>query len=187
MSVPALTTDQLILLAIGAPLVLLSLWSAVFATRAERSARRAEVRAEARWHSQIRPQPQLNFSRSQRSSRGLEVQVENPGGAATTAAVLAQSGDEFFAGQLRIPAHAPPAPSILAPALKAWQPVERPVCRLLAARDIEGAWWDCLKGERITDDPRMWLDKRLDELRLLGVVDFNEPPRPKARRPAPGH
>jgi hypothetical protein len=179
-----LSLEQSVLLGLGVPTLLFALWAAVFATRADSSARRAARQAEERWHSQIRPQPQVIFIGKTRTPRGLEVQVENAGGAATTSAVLAQAGDEFFAGQFRIAAHAPPATSVLSPALKAWQPVDHPVCRLLAARDIEGSWWDCLVGQRIAGDPRRWLDRKLDEFRLLGVVDFKEPPRPRYQKAA---
>ncbi len=176
-----MTTEEALLLGLGGLAVVFSLWAAIFATRADGSARRAAREAAARWEAAIRPVPKVSFPVPPAMSRPLEVEVENLGGAVTASVLVVQSGDSVYAGDPSLPEKAAPRRVMLEPAVKAWQPAPKPHCLLLAAKDQGGGWWDCLAGTRVKGDPRRWLDQRLKEMRLDGAVAFADPP-PRSKR-----
>jgi hypothetical protein len=149
----------------------LALWAAVFATRADRAARRAGKLADSRWEAATKPVPHLTFTGSPAPNQPIEVEVDNLGGTAIAGGVIVQAADDLYAGELTIPEKAPPRRILLQPAMKAWQRASQPRCLLLVARDVNGRTWNCLDGKPIKD-PKKWLAAQLRDLRLQGAVDF---------------
>jgi hypothetical protein len=165
-------TSGQIVVALAVVTVLLALWAAVFATRADRASRRAIKLADARWEATTRPVPHLTFIGSPAAGQPIELEVENLGGTMTAGAVIVQASDDLYAGELTLPDKAPPRRIVLQPAMKAWQRSLEPRCLLLVARDVSGRCWDCVDGNKPIKDPRKWIAGQLRELRLQGVVDF---------------
>jgi hypothetical protein len=165
-------SSEQIVVALAVVTVLLALWAAVFATRADRASRRAIKLADARWEATTRPVPHLTFIGSPTAGQPIELEVENLGGTLTAGAVIVQAADDLYAGELTLPEKAPPRRIILQPAMKAWQRAAQPRCLLLVARDVSGRCWDCVDENKPIKDPRKWLAGQLRELRLQGVVDF---------------
>ncbi len=149
-----------------------ALWSAVFATRADRAARRAIKLADSRWEATTRPVPHLTFTDFSAPGQSIQVQVENLGGTLAGCGIVVHSGDEIYAGELTLPEKAPARPISLPFIVKAWQRVPQPRPLLLVARDIGGHCWDCLDGGKQIKDPKKWLGARLRDLRMQGMVDF---------------
>lgn len=166
-----MTSEQL-LIGLAAGAVLLALWAAVFATRADMASRRAIKIADARWVATTRPVPHLTFIGTPASGQAIELEVENLGGTLTAGAVIVQASDDLYAGELTLPEKAPPRRIVLQPAMKAWQRSLEPRCLLLVARDVSGKCWDCVDGNKPIKDPRKWIAAQLRDLRLQGVVDF---------------
>jgi len=164
-----MSSEQLL---IGLAAVLLALWAAVFATRADVASRRAIKAADARWEATTRPVPHLTFIGTPGSGQPIELEVENLGGTLTAGGVIVQASDDLYAGELTLPEKAPPRRIVLQPAMKAWQRSLEPRCLLLVARDVSGRTWDCVDGNKQIKDPRKWLASQLKDLRLQGVVDF---------------
>jgi hypothetical protein len=164
-------TDQL-LLGLGVATTLLALWAAIFATRADMATRRATALATQRWEDNIRPAPRVSFTSPPSPGQAIELEVENLGGTLAAGAVIVQAGDDLYAGELTMPEHAPPRRLLLSPVLKAWQRKSQPECLLLIGRDLSGACWDYLDGNKQIKEPRKWLASRLRDLRLSGIVDF---------------
>ncbi len=165
-------SSEQVLIGLAAGAVVLALWSAVFATRADVASRRAIKSADARWEATTRPVPHLTFIGSPAAGHPIELEVENLGGTLTAGGVIVQAADDLYAGELTLPEKAPPRRMVLQPAMKAWQRTSEPRCLLLVARDVSGKCWDCVDGNKPVKDPRKWLAGRLKELRLQGVVDF---------------
>jgi hypothetical protein len=165
-------TSGQIVVALAVVTVLLALWAAVFATRADRASRRAIKLADARWEATTRPVPHLTFIGSPAAGQPIELEVENLGGTLTAGGVIVQAADDLYAGELTLPDKAPPRRIVLQPAMKAWQRSLEPRCLLLVARDVSGRCWDCVDGNKPIKDPRKWIAGQLRELRLQGVVDF---------------
>lgn len=166
-----MSSEQL-LIGLAAGAVLLALWAAVFATRADMASRRAAKVADARWVTTTRPVPHLTFIGTPAAGQAIELEVENLGGALTAGAVIVQASDDLYAGELTLPEKAPPRRIVLQPAMKAWQRSLEPICLLLVARDVSGKCWDCVDGYKPIKDPRKWIAAQLRDLRLQGVVDF---------------
>jgi hypothetical protein len=164
-------TDQ-VLLGLGIATVLLALWAAVFATRADHAARRASALATKRWEETMRPAPRVAFTTPPSPGQAIELEVENLGGTLVAGAVIVQAGDDLYAGELAMPEHAAPRRLYVSPVLKAWQRKSQPSCLLLVGRDLSGKCWDYLDGNKEINEPRKWLAGRLRDLRLSGVVDF---------------
>jgi hypothetical protein len=166
-----MTSEQL-LIGLAAGTVVLTLWAALFATRADMASRRAIKTADARWEATTRPVPHLTFIGSPAAGQPIELEVENLGGTLTAGGVIVQAADDLYAGELTLPEKAAPRRIVLQPAMKAWQRASEPRCLLLVARDVGGKCWDCVDGNKPIKDPRKWLAAQLKELRLQGVVDF---------------
>jgi hypothetical protein len=166
-----MTSEQL-LIGLAAGAVVLALWAALFATRADMASRRAIKTADARWEATTRPVPHLTFIGSPAAGQPIELEVENLGGTLTAGGVIVQAADDLYAGELTLPEKAPPRRIVLQPAMKAWQRASEPRCLLLVARDVGGKCWDCVDGNKPVKDPRKWLAAQLKELRLQGVVEF---------------
>ena len=164
-------SSEQVVLAMVVVTVVLALWAAVFATRADRAARRAGKLADARWEAATKPVPHLTFTGSPAPNQPIEVEVDNLGGTAIAGGVIVQAADDLYAGELTMPEKAPPRRILLQPAMKAWQRASQPRCLLLVARDVNGRTWNCLDGKPIKD-PRKWLAAQLRDLRLQGAVDF---------------
>ena len=163
--------DQ-VLLGLGIATVLLALWAAVFATRADLATRRASALATKRWEDTMRPAPRVAFTTPPSPGQAIELEVENLGGTLVAGAVIVQAGDDLYAGELAMPEHATPRRLYVSPVLKAWHRKSQPSCLLLVGRDLSGKCWDYLDGNKEIDEPRKWLASRLRDLRLSGVVDF---------------
>ena len=166
-----MTSEQLFI-GLAAAAVVLALWAALFATRADMASRRAIKTADARWEATTRPVPHLTFIGSPAAGQPIELEVENLGGTLTAGGVIVQAADDLYAGELTLPEKAPPRRIVLQPAMKAWQRASEPRCLLLVARDVGGKCWDCVDGNKPVKDPRKWLAAQLKELRLQGVVEF---------------
>ena len=164
-------SSEQVVLAMVVVTAVLALWAAVFATRADRAARRAGKLADARWEAATKPVPHLTFTGSPAPNQPIEVEVDNLGGTAIAGGVIVQAADDLYAGELTMPEKAPPRRILLQPAMKAWQRASQPRCLLLVARDVNGRTWNCLDGKPIKD-PRKWLATQLRDLRLQGAVDF---------------
>lgn len=167
----AVDTQQ-VLLGLGVATTLLALWAAVFATRADRAARAAKREADQRWVDTTRPVPRFSFTTKPSPGRPIELEVENLGGTLAAGAVIVQTADDLYAGELTMPEKAPPRRITLGPVMKAWQKTDHPSFLLLVARDVSGKWWDCLDGNKVIKDPDQWLADQLRALRLQGVVEF---------------
>lgn len=161
-----------IVVGLSAVTAVLALWAAVFATRADRAARRAIKLADSRWESTTKPVPHLTFLGPAAPGQPLEVEIENLGGTLTAGGVIVQAADDLYAAELTMPEKTAGRRIQLQPAMKAWQRSSQPRCLLLVARDVGGRCWDCLDGGRPIKDPRKWLTAQLRDLRLQGVVDF---------------
>ncbi len=166
-----MNTDQM-LLGLGIAAVLLALWAAVFATRADVATRRAGALATKRWDDSMRPAPRVAFTTPPSPGQAIELEVENLGGTLVAGAIIVQAGDDLYAGELAMPEHAAPRRLYISPVLKAWQRKSQPSCLLLVGRDLSGKCWDYLDGNKEVAEPRKWLAGRLRDLRLSGVVDF---------------
>jgi hypothetical protein len=164
-------SSEQVVLAMVVVTAVLALWAAVFATRADRAARRAGKLADARWEAATKPVPHLTFTGSPAPNQPIEVEVDNLGGTAIAGGVIVQAADDLYAGELTMPEKAPPRRILLQPAMKAWQRASQPRCLLLVVRDVNGRTWNCLDGKPIKD-PRKWLAAQLRDLRLQGAVDF---------------
>lgn len=166
-----MSSPQLFLVLTGATTIF-ALWAAIFATRADRAARRARKDAEVRWDASTRPVPHLTFTAFTAPGQSIQVQVENLGGTLAAGGVIVQSGDELYAGELTLPEKAPARPISLPFVVKAWQRTTQPRALLLIARDVSGRCWNCLDGGQPIKDPRRWLNGQLRDLRMQGMVDF---------------
>src|SRR5258706_8513187 len=136
-----MSSEQL-LTALAAVAVLLALWAAVFATRADLASRRAIKVADARWEATTRPVPHLTFIGTPGAGQPIELEVENLGGTLTAGGVIVQASDDLYAGELVLPEKAPPRRIVLQAALKAWQRRLEPRCLLPGAPDINGRTLD---------------------------------------------
>jgi hypothetical protein len=165
-------TSPEVLFGVAAAAAVLALWAAVFATRADRAARRALNVADLRWEAMTKPVPHLTFQNPPAAGQPIDVAIENLGGTLAAGAVIVQAGDDLYAGELTLPEKAPARRVSLDPVMKAWQRTNQPQTLLLVARDVSGRCWDCMNGGQPIKDPRKWLSGRLRELRLQGVVDF---------------
>jgi len=165
-------TEQQALLGVGVATAVLALWAAIFATRADRAARRARALADGRWEDTVRPLPRISFPVAPGMGQPLDILIENLGGVLAASAIIVQHGDGLFAGELSLPDRAASRRAQLTPVMKAWQLVAQPECLLLAGRDISGQWWDCLEGRKIEKQPARWLAGRLRDLHLEGAVTF---------------
>jgi hypothetical protein len=165
-------STQQVILGLVVATTLLSLWAAIFATRADRAARAAKHLADQRWVDATRPVPRFSFTTKPEPGHSIELEVENLGGTLAAGAVIVQAADDLYAGELTLPEKAPPRRIKLRPVMKAWQKANHPSCLLLVARDITGTCWDCLDGNKVIKEPNKWLAEQLRELRLQGVVEF---------------
>jgi len=161
-----------VLFGVAAGAAVLSLWAAIFATRADRAARRAQKLADIRWEAMTKPVPHLTFQGPAAPGQPIDVAVENLGGTLAAGGVIVQSGDDLYAGELTLAEKSPARRVSLEPVMKAWQRAAQPQTLLLVARDVSGRCWDCMNGGQPIKDPRKWLAGQLRELRLQGVVDF---------------
>jgi hypothetical protein len=163
---------QQVILGLVVATTLLSLWAAIFATRADLGMRSAKRQADQRWVDATRPVPRFSFTAKPAPGQPIELEVENLGGALAAGAVIVQAADDLYAGELTMPEKAAPRRILLGPVMKAWQKTNHPSCLLLVARDVSGKWWDCLDGNKVIKEPNKWLADQLRELRLQGVVEF---------------
>ena len=166
-------TEQLAVV-LGALSVVTALAAALFAFRADVSARGARKEAANRWDDMVRPRPHFTFTGPPSPNQPLEVEVQNLGGTLAAGAVIAAYGDDLYATELTLPDKAPPRRIMLPPVLKAWTRARQPTFLLVAGRDVSGRWWDCLDGMKVIKDPRRWIDGHLKEMRLQGAVSFPE-------------
>ena len=161
-----------IVVVLAAVTALFAAWGAVFATRADRAARRARKDADARWDAATKPVPHITFTSSPSPNQPIEVEIQNLGGTLVAGGVIVQAADDLYAGELIMAEKSAPRRILLQPAMKAWQRASQPRCLLLVARDVNGRTWDCLDGNKLIKDPRKWLAGQLRDLRLQGAVDF---------------
>jgi hypothetical protein len=161
-----------IVVVLAAVTAVLALWAAVFATRADRAARRASKLADARWEATTKPVPRLAFISPPSPNQPIEVEIQNLGGTLVAGGVIVQAADDLYAGELTMAEKSAPRRILLQPAMKAWQRASQPRCLLLVAQDVNGRSWDCLDGNKLIKDPARWLAGQLRELRLQGVVTF---------------
>jgi hypothetical protein len=165
-------TSPEVLFGVAAAAVVLSLWAAIFATRADRAARRALRLADIRWEAMTKPVPHLTFQGPAAPGQPIDVAIENLGGTLAAGGVIVQAGDDLYAAELTLPEKAPARRVSLDPVMKAWQRTSQPQTLLLVARDVGGRCFDCMNGGQPIKDPRKWLAGQLRDLRLHGVVDF---------------
>jgi hypothetical protein len=165
-------TSPEVLFGVAALAAVLSLWAAVFATRADRASRRALKAADMRWESMTKPVPHLTFQGPAAAGQPIDVAVENLGGTLAAGGVIVQSGDDVYAGELTLAEKAPARRISLEPVMKAWQRSAQPRTLLFVVRDVGGRCWDGMNGGQPIKDPGKWLTAQLKELRLQGVVDF---------------
>src|SRR5258708_29085584 len=118
-----MSSEQLL---IGLAAVVLALWAAVFATRADMASRRAIKAADARWEATTRPVPHLTFIGSPAAGQPIQLEGENLGGTLTAGGVIGQASDDLYARVLSPPAAAPPRRSVLQPPVKALRPRREP-------------------------------------------------------------
>jgi hypothetical protein len=166
-------SSEQILIGLTSLATAMALWSAIFATRADRATRRAIKLADGRWEATTKPVPHLSFTgQATPVGQAIEVEIENLGGTVAAGGVIVQSGDDLYAGELTLPEKSSARGVSLQPVMKAWQRLNQPRTLLLVVRDVGGRCWDCVDGGKPIKDPRQWLAAQLRELRLQGVVDF---------------
>ena len=96
-------TSPEVLFGVAAAAAVLSLWAAVFATRADRASRRALEVADLRWESMTKPVPHITFPGPPAPGQPIDLAVENLGGTLAAGGVIVQSGDDLYAGELTLP------------------------------------------------------------------------------------
>lgn len=165
-------TSPEVLFGVAAAAAVLSLWAAIFATRADLAARRALKLADIRWEATTKPVPHLTFLSPPAPGQAIDVAIENLGGTLAAGGVIVQAGDDLYAGELTLPEKAPARRVSLDPVMKAWQRTSQPRTLLLVGRDVGGRCWDLMNGGQPIKDPRKWLAGKLRELRLQGVIEF---------------
>lgn len=150
----------------------LSLWSAVFATRADWATRRSIREANTRWEASMRPVPHITFTEFAAPGQSIQVQVENLGGTLAGCGIILQHADDIYATELTLPEKAPARPISLPFIVKAWKRVAQPQPLMMIARDVSGRCFDCLDGGKLVKDPKKWVAGRLRDLRMQGMVTF---------------
>ena len=145
-----------------------AVWAAVFATRADLSARRAIKR----WDAGTKPLPRVLFTGQVAPGQAIELEVQNLGGTLAAGGVIVHASDELYAGELSLPEHAAPQRLSLRFVVKAWKRQLEPQCLVLVVRDVNGRCYDYVDGGRQLKNPRRWLSTQLSELRMQGMVDF---------------
>ena len=150
----------------------LSLWSAVFATRADWATRRSIREANTRWEASMRPVPHITFTEFAAPGQSIQVQVENLGGTLAGCGIILQHADDIYATELTLPEKAPARPISLPFIVKAWKRVAQPQPLMMIARDVSGRCFDCLDGGKLVKDPKKWVASRLRDLRMQGMVTF---------------
>ncbi|HKW60645.1 MAG TPA: hypothetical protein VJR46_12915 [Candidatus Dormibacteraeota bacterium] len=159
-----MTSEQiLVLVAAGA-----AVWAAFFATRADWSSRRAIRQFDAA----TKPVPKIVFTGNVSPGNAVELEVENLGGTLAASGLIVHVSDELYAGEVSLPAEAPPRRISLRFVVKAWKRQLEPQCLVLIARDVSGRCYDYVDGGRPIKNPRRWLSAQLKELRMQGMVDF---------------
>lgn len=166
-----MSSAQIVVLMSTATLVL-ALWAAFFATRADFATRRAIREANTRWEASMRPVPHITFTEFNAPGQSIQVQVENLGGTLAGCGMILQMADEIYAAELTLPEKAPARPISLPFIVKAWQRSAQPKPLLLVARDVSGRCFDCLDGGKQIKDPQKWLAGQLRGLRMQGMVNF---------------
>lgn len=166
-----MSSAQIVVLMSAATLVL-ALWAAFFATRADFATRRAIREANTRWEASMRPVPHITFTEFNAPGQSIQVQVENLGGTLAGCAMILQMADEIYAAELTLPEKAPARPISLPFIVKAWQRSAQPKPLLLVARDVSGRCFDCLDGGKQIKDPQKWVAGQLRGLRMQGMVNF---------------
>jgi len=153
-------------------MVILALWAAVFATRADFATRRAIREANTRWEASMRPVPHITFTEFTAPGQSIQVQIENLGGTLAGCGMILQMADEIYATELTLPEKAAARPISLPFIVKAWKRTTQPQPLLLVARDVSGRCFDCLDGGKQIKDPQKWLNNQLRGLRMQGMVSF---------------
>ena len=145
-----------------------AVWSALFATHADWSLRRALKR----WDTSTKPVPNVVFTGNVSPGQAVELEVENLGGTLAAGGLIVHVGDELYAGELTLPEKAPARHISLPFVVKAWKRQLEPQCLVLVARDISGRCFDYVGGGREIKNPRRGLSAQLRELRMQGMIDF---------------
>jgi hypothetical protein len=153
-----------LLVGLGIACALLALLLALIAARRGR-ARRAKA-------DPSKPLPQVTFGAAPGLTQPLVVEVQNLGGLLASGAIVVQYGQDLYGGELALPEKAPPRQLSLRPLIKVWHASDRPRCLILAGRDARGRCWDCLDGGQVVTDSKSWVERRLRDVGLQGVVDF---------------
>jgi hypothetical protein len=159
----AVSSTQILLL-----VLVLAVWAAFFATRADWAIRRA-IR---RWDVATKPVPNVAFTGQVSPGQAIELEVENLGGTLAAGGIIVHASDELYAGELTLPEKAPPRRVTLRFVVKAWKRQLEPQCLVLVVRDVTGRCYDYVDGGRQIKNPRGWLSKQLRDLRMQGMVDF---------------
>ncbi len=162
-----MSSAQALVLLMAATLVV-SLWSAFFATRADWSSRRAIKRFDIA----TKPVPNVVFTGQVAPGQAIELEVENLGGTLAAGGIIVHASDELYAGEMTLPEKAGPRRISLRFVVKAWKRQLEPQCLVLVARDVSGRCYDYVDGGRQIKNPRRWLSRQLRELRMQGMVDF---------------
>ncbi len=161
------SSSQLFLVLTGAT-TLFALWSAIFATRADWSMRRALKH----WDTATKPVPNIVFTGGVSPGQTVDLEVENLGGTLVAGGLIVHVSDELYAGELSMPEKAPPRHVSIPFVVKAWKRQLEPQCLVLIARDAGGRCFDYVDGGKEIKNPRRWLSKQLRELGMQGMIDF---------------
>jgi len=143
-------TSPQVLFWVAAAAVVLSLWAAVFATRADRASRRALKVGDIRWEAMTKPVPHLTFPGPPAAGQPIDVTIENLGGTLAAGGVIVQAGDDLYAGELTLAEKAAARRIALDPVMKAWQRTSQPRTLLLVGRDVGGRCWDLMNAVSYT-------------------------------------
>lgn len=148
----------LVLTAIGAVagivVAIAGIAAAYYAWRAFGSTEQSSVDATARRERDVQPRPNAGINqRPPEPADALAVSMSNAGGAVALGFILAHVDDTLYGSAYTLPEHTmsliynfgklgegnflPTAPDIL----------------IHIAKDIDGQWWDTLRGSKLADDP----------------------------------
>lgn len=115
--------------------------------------------ADARYLRDIEPRPRVARQLSDGAPQYIEVEVVNAGGAALLSLFLVQYQDEVYAGGGTLPSHGSSPLRLLYRLTRQGDGTAIPTPLLIAAKDVQGSWWDCMVGTPINDLQTWWAEQ----------------------------
>jgi hypothetical protein len=138
--------------------------AAVYSVLTWRQGKRNQQVADDRYLRDIVPRPRLQTMRpSGESSSEYIAEIINSGGAAVTSLFLVQSGHDIFIGGRTLPAQGTAGMQLKYRATIEGEAIANARAVLIAAKDVQDIWWNCMLGVRI-EDLQAWWAAQLESL-----------------------